>query len=149
VDHVERGQDRAHGLLVGVGLVETARQDEAATPVLVHLLDEELQRARLAEPTSVARQPGSQGPQVSELQAGVEGAEDELVYHLLDLVRLDVGIEQETVLAVVIPAEASDRLRRERVLLETPMRLHPHDLVDGSGGGHAGLLSRWGTRVSV
>ena len=151
VGHVEGGEHRAERVLVGVILVQAALQEQIATEVVVDLLDQVLEEAGLAVAAGVAAgQTGAQRPQVAELEPGVRGAEDELLDRLGDVFLLDLGAEQEAVLAVVVTAESCDAAGRKRVVLEVPGLLHPDDAGCAGGGGgrgHAEILSgRW-TRV--
>jgi hypothetical protein len=103
-------------VLLGVLFVEPLLDEEFLTEVLVRLLDQVLKKARLAEPALLTSEASAQRPQVAELQAVESGAEDELPDGLLDLVRLHIGAEQQSIFSDVFTAQAGDAFSRKGIV---------------------------------
>ena len=124
---VERGEQRADRVLLGVALLHADLHEGRLAEVLVEEARQVLQQDRLAVPARVGVEDRRLRPQGAEALAVVDGAEDELADRFIELLGLDLGAEEATVLTVVSSAEDSDGLCGERVAFETPLVADPGD----------------------
>ena len=127
---VEGREERADRVLLGVALLHADLAERRLAEVLVEVARQVLEQHRFAVSAGVGVEDRRLRPQGAEALAVVDGAEHELADGLVELLGLDLGAEEATVLTVVVSAEHGDGFGREGVVLEAP-------LVVGSRGRRA------------